>query len=114
VRRYGSCSASPETGEVHHPLGLVDVQDLPHLPLPEVTCPSSSPVRRSTGTGSPSRPAASTTAPRRPAPNDRRLGHPLVGLHARGVALAEHGDDLASGRFQPVQMSVRRSRGWLR
>ena len=94
----------PGGGEVHHPLGLVDVQDLPHRPLPGGDLPEQRagaqvvPVQVA--------PAVPLRVPQHLVgqhPHDRRLVHPLVGLDAGGPGLAEHGGDLAGGRVQPVQ-----------
>jgi len=94
----------PGGGEVHHPLGPVDAQDLPHRPLPGGDLPEQRagaqviPVQVA--------PAIPLRVPQHLVgqhPHDRRLGHPLVGLHTGAPGLAEHGGYLAGGRFQPVQ-----------
>ena len=104
VRRYGSSSTSPEAVKYTTRSASSTCRICRTAHCPEVTCPSSAPVRRSYRYRwpQPSRWEYHSTSPA----STRTIGgsvRPLVGLDAGGPGLAEHRGDLAGRRFQPMQ-----------
>jgi hypothetical protein len=105
----------PGGGEVHHPLGLVDVQDLPHRPLPGGDLPEQ-------------RAGAQVVPYRWPQPSrweyhssssasTRTIGgsviHWLGSMRVAPVSLSTVVTSPVAGSSR-CRVSVRRSRGWLR
>ena len=89
VRRYGSSSTSPEAVKYTHPLGLVDVQDLPHRPLPGGDLPEQ--LAGAQVVSVEVAPAVPLRVPQHLVgqhPHERRLERPLVGLDTGGPGLS--------------------------